>query len=52
MRTALNPTFYWEGKMPALVIALRPLKISDGHVLEWLANFAATYTCNRKYMLH
>ncbi|KAG4412073.1 hypothetical protein IFR04_014786 [Cadophora malorum] len=35
MRTALNPTFYWEGKMPALVIALRPLKISDGHVLEW-----------------
>ena len=35
------PHFYWEGKMPALVVALRPLKISYGHVLEWLAKFCS-----------
>jgi hypothetical protein len=30
--------FTWKGSVPALVVALRPLKLSYEHVLEWFEN--------------
>jgi len=33
--TPAEPYFTWRGSMPALIIALRPLKLSYGHVMRW-----------------
>lgn len=29
--------FSWQGKVPALIVALRQLPVSYGHFLEWFA---------------